>query len=146
MKRRRLGLVVPKGGGRMVAMDSTMDLSQRHVLVVEDEFYLADDLALELTSRGVTVVGPVADVEEALALLESGVEIDAAVLDINLRNVSVFPVAEALQEREVPFVFATGYDRSAIPTQFTSVPRLEKPYNLSDLLEILFGEGHGQAH
>ncbi len=80
------------------------------MLVVEDEYVIADDIARTLGWLGAEVVGPVPDRDEALALLSSGKRIDLAVLDINLHVEVVHPVADALQDRGVPFVFATGYD------------------------------------
>lgn len=103
-------------------------LAGRRILVVEDEFFLADDMARALAELGAVVVGPVADVEEALGLLGAS-EVGGAVLDINLRGERVYPLAIALAERKIPFVFATGYDEAVIPPDFASVPRWEKPFD-----------------
>lgn len=102
-------------------------LAGRRILIVEDEYLLADDLSEALADGGATVLGPVASVEAAAELIASEAEIDAAVLDINLRGELIFPIADALEERGVPFVFATGYDRWAIPERFADAPRMEKP-------------------
>src|SRR5690349_14722499 len=112
-------------------------LAHRRVLVVEDEYYLADDMAQALQKLGAEIVGPVPTRDKALALLASGERIDAAVLDINLKGQTVYPVADALRERGVPFVFATGYDPSAIPAAYVEVPRWEKPFNPQDLAKML---------
>lgn len=112
-------------------------LRNRRVLVVEDEFYIADDMALALRKLGAEVVGPVPTKDKALALLASGDTIDAAVLDINLKGQTVYPVADALAERGVPFVFATGYDQAAVPAEYQAVPRWEKPFNPQDLARAL---------
>ena len=103
------------------------------VLVVEDEFYIADDMAIALRRIGAEVIGPVPTRERALAALEKDGPIDAAVLDVNLRGTPVFSVAEALQERGVPFVFATGYDEAALPPEYRAVPRWEKPFDSQDI-------------
>jgi DNA-binding response OmpR family regulator len=97
------------------------------VLVVEDEYLLADDLREALAEAGAEVLGPVGSVEDAIALIAGEPSIDAAVLDINLRGDMIFPVADALRERAVPFAFATGYDREAIPERFADAPCIEKP-------------------
>jgi CheY-like chemotaxis protein len=111
-------------------------LNDRRILVVEDEYFVADDIARALAISGAVVVGPVPTRQEALRLLASE-RIDAAVLDINLRGEMVYPVADALRERGVPFVFATGYDRAAIQAGYRDVPRWEKPFKLDELVEAL---------
>lgn len=98
------------------------------VLVVEDEYLLADDLSYALAEAGAEVLGPVPSIEEATSLIAKGERIDAAVLDVNLRGDMVFPVADALVARNIPFAFATGYDRWALPDRFASAPRIEKPF------------------
>jgi CheY-like chemotaxis protein len=84
------------------------------VLVVEDEYFIADELARSLADLGADVVGPVAGENEALAFLDTE-KVDLAVLDINLEGRIGFAVADALSRLAVPFVFATGYDRGTIP-------------------------------
>ena len=112
-------------------------LSGRRVLVVEDEYFIADDIARALGRLGAEVVGPVPDRDEALALLSSGERIDLAVLDINLHGETVHPVADALQDRGVPFVFATGYDQSVVPDRHQDAPRWEKPFDPTVLVRAL---------
>ena len=102
-------------------------LSGRRVLVVEDEYFQADDLARLLRSMGAEVIGPFGEVQDALELLEAGKPIDFAVLDINLRGDLIYPAADQLRARAIPFAFATGYDRQSIPDQYGDVPLLEKP-------------------
>jgi DNA-binding LytR/AlgR family response regulator len=85
------------------------------------------------------VVGPAGSVEDALRLIDAGERIDAAVLDINLRGERVYPVAEALGEKAVPFVFATGYDAWAIPPAYAEAPRCEKPVDVAVLARLLAG-------
>ena len=101
-------------------------LRGRRVLVVEDEYLIAEDLREQLLSCGAEVLGPVACVAEALALLKDGTAPDLAILDIGLGREKVYPVADALRVRDIPFVFATGYDASAIPEGYAGVPRTEK--------------------
>ena len=112
-------------------------LTGRRVLVVEDEYFLADDLGRALTQLGAEVLGPVATRAEAFELLSTGERIDLAVLDINLQGESVFPVADTLLEQGVPFLFATGYDQTAIPAQYQQVPRWEKPFAPEALAQAL---------
>lgn len=119
----------------MIGNEATT-LSGRRVLVVEDEYYLADDLARALRARGADVVGPVPSLERALAAASSE-SIDFAVLDLNLKGDHGFPVADALAERNVPFVFATGYDDTVIPDRHRDVKRWEKPFDMDALLADL---------
>ncbi len=107
------------------------------ILVVEDEALLAFDLAACLEAEGATIVGPVATVAEAMAIIERSVPVRCAVLDINLRGEMVFVVADALIERGVPFVFATGYDDWIIPPRYATVLRLQKPTSASHLIAAL---------
>ena len=111
-------------------------LAGRRVLVVEDEYFLADDMAQALRKLGAEIVGPVPTLDKALALLAAE-PIDAAVLDINLKGQTVYPVADALIERGVPFVFATGYSQAEVPPTYRDVPRWEKPFNPQDLAKVL---------
>ena len=112
-------------------------LAGRRILIVEDEYFIADDLAQVLARFGAEIVGPVATRDGALGLLATAEPVDLAVLDINLRSESVFPVADLLTERGVPFVFATGYDQASIPAQYQHVPRWEKPVAPAALAQAL---------
>lgn len=118
---------------------STRAREQRKILLVEDEELVALELSVELSRLGWAVVGPAATVAEAQALLARPV--DAAILDINLRGRSVYPLAEALERRHVPFVFCTGYEMVDPEGRFPDVPVIHKPAHpaavsaaLSDLL------------
>ena len=116
---------------------SGLALAGHRVLVVEDEYFLADDIARALVGLGAETVGPVPTREQALAHLEGGGRIDACVLDLNLRGEMAFPVADALLARGVPFVFATGYDQDVVPAGYAGVPRWEKPFDPDRLARAL---------
>lgn len=107
------------------------------VLVVEDEYLLADEVSRALESAGARVLGPAATVSSAMALLASSARVDAAVLDVNLGGETVFPVADALRLRHVPFVFCTGYDDWALPASYQGAIRCEKPVAAEALLDAL---------
>jgi len=111
-------------------------LSGLRVLVVEDEALIAWDIAEHLRKYGVKIVGPAATVTEACALLEGGAP-DAAVLDINLRHESVYPLIEKLRMRRIPFVFASGYSRSALPAEYAGCTFIEKPFDGAAFMEAL---------
>jgi CheY-like chemotaxis protein len=119
--------------------DSKLEkLKGRCLLVVEDEYLIAADLTASLESLGVEVIGPAASVEEALGLVATdGNRLDGAVLDINLRNERVFPVADVLTARGVPFIFTTGYDGAAVPGHYAGAPRCQKPVDNAQLLQWL---------
>jgi CheY-like chemotaxis protein len=114
-------------------------LKDRRVLVVEDEYFLADDLARALHDAGAQVVGPIATAAESLALLRSGEQVDLAVLDINLRGEMAYSVLDLLRDRGTPTIVATGYDRGSILPAYRDLPRFEKPFFVEDLLEMLPG-------
>jgi len=109
----------------------------RRILIVEDEYFLADDLAGEFRRLGADVIGPISDVDEAQELLRSRPSPDAALLDINIRNEMVFPLARELRKRNIPFVFTTGYDKDSVRPEFADVPLWEKPIDVSSLIDEL---------
>ncbi|CAN7673813.1 response regulator [Rhizobium sp. LjRoot98] len=117
----------------------------KHVLIVEDEYFLADETRQKLEASGAIVVGPVATVGAALELLDTE-QVDAAILDIHLGDELVFPVAEELERRDIPFVFATGYDPSVLPVRFTGFALCEKPAELEDIANALFGNSGIELH
>ena len=105
------------------------ELQGLRVLVVEDNFLVAELVRSLLEECGSETVGPAARVDSALALVDED-GLDGAVLDINLAGEYCFPIAERLRERGVPFFFLTGYDDGQIvPPQFRDVPRLPKPFD-----------------
>ena len=107
------------------------------VLVVENEFMIAEDLSISLVDAGAIVLGPVSSVSAALALLAAEPDVHGAVLDINLNGQMVFPVADALAVRQVPFVFATGYDQSFVPRAYAGVLRFQKPVDTTKMLRAI---------
>src|SRR3954447_12619025 len=101
-------------------------LRGQQVLIVEDEYFLAQDLADYLQDLGVRVLGPVGSVAEALKLVDTA-DVQAAVLDVNLRGERVCRVAALLRQGGVPFVFAAGYGGAREPAAYADVPRCIKP-------------------
>jgi len=119
-------------------MTGTEKLARRKILLVEDEYFIVDDLIRAFEAAGAEVVGPVASVDDALDLIEETERIDGAVLDVNLRGEMGYPVADALLARGVPFVFATGYDKGAVPPQYAHITRCEKPVDPGRIAQALF--------
>ena len=118
---------------------SETPLRGRNILLVEDEYYIAYAMQCGLEDAGARVVGPAAFVGDALALLDREL-VDGAVLDVSLDDEKVFPVAEALTTRGIPFVFATGYDTSDLPPAWRHVPRCEKPVDPATVARALLGD------
>lgn len=104
------------------------------VLVVEDETmvaFLAEDMLKEL---GCESVWHAISVPRALQLLGER-EPSLAILDVNLAGGTVYPVAKLLQEKNIPFVFATGYGR--VPPPWNAHPVVAKPFKLDELETVL---------
>jgi CheY-like chemotaxis protein len=116
--------------------DNNEHLRGRRVLVVEDEYLLATDLAEHFQDLGVKVIGPAATLGDAIALVEAN-EIEGAVLDINIRGERVYPVADLLIERQVPFVFTSGYSCELEPDAYASIPRCIKPTKFAEVAHML---------
>jgi DNA-binding LytR/AlgR family response regulator len=121
-------------------MSDPFELRGRRFLVVEDEYIIAADVAASLEALGIEVAGPAASVAAALTLLENDRDrLDGAVLDINLGTERVFPVADVLRGRGIPFVFTTGYDAAVVPNSYSDIPRCEKPVDEQRLARCLSG-------
>jgi DNA-binding response OmpR family regulator len=118
-------------------MAMTNALFGRHILVVEDEYLIADDLRDSLVAVGAAVIGPIATVAEAIDYIEAGNPLDGAILDINLRGNMIFPVADALRSRGEPFIFATGYDSWSLPERFSDVPLVQKPVRADSVADSI---------
>lgn len=116
---------------------TTSDAALR-VFIVEDESMLVMLLEDLLPTLGYAVAGSAGSVEQALADLEHA-EIDLAVVDVNLAGTPSFPVADALRERGVPFLFTTGYGQQGLPERFADAAVLAKPFRRHDLQNALSG-------
>ncbi|MBW9054753.1 response regulator [Rhizobium mesosinicum] len=122
-----------------------MEETLGHILVVEDEYLIAVDLAETLQRRGATILGPFSSVAQAAAAIENASELDGAVIDINLGGELSFPIAELLRQRQVPFLFTSGYDQLVIPSSLSEVPLISKPADSREIagsLARLIGKGH----
>ncbi len=106
-------------------MNSVKDRA-RSVLVVEDEWLIAEMISGELRDAGYAVVGPAPTTDRALALIAQG-GVDAAVLDVNLNGAFCYALADALDARKIPYLFLTGYIRRDLPSAFRDRPMLPKP-------------------
>lgn len=107
------------------------------ILVVEDDFLLAEDMKTELQKMGILVIGPAPSVAEALRLLDAALVVDGAILDIDLQGELSFPIADALRERAIPFVYATGQNPTTIPEAYQSVPCFAKPASVREVVKAV---------
>ena len=102
------------------------------VLIVEDESLLLMLLEDLLPDMGYEVAGSAATVDEALASLEH-LQVDLALVDVNLGGTESFPVADALAARGIPFLFTTGYGALGLPERYAQASVLQKPFRRQDL-------------
>jgi PAS domain S-box-containing protein len=109
-----------------VAADPNFSISGNRVMVVEDEALVAMVVTESLTTLGCTVVGPFSRCSDAMGAIEAD-EIDAAILDVNLDGEMVYPLADVLAARGVPFIFVTGYGAESIDPRFLHIPVIQKP-------------------
>jgi PAS domain S-box-containing protein len=115
---------------------SARHLPGERVLIVEDEALVAMILEDQLADLGISVAGTCASVPDAMRAIENDPP-QAAILDVNLRGQLVYPVADRLMDRGIPFVFVTGYGRESIDRRYSFVKVLEKPVE-RQALEGLF--------
>lgn len=106
------------------------------VLIVEDEYYLAQDIAEALAVRGASVLGPIGTLDEARQAVRRA-DFDCAILDMNLRGDMAYPIADQLLDAGIPFLIATGYNSASLPDRFTDVPRIEKPSDSAAVVEAI---------
>lgn len=106
------------------------------VLVVEDHVLVELQMVALVEEGGCSVVGPVCSVGDGLAAVREN-HLDGAVLDINLGDECVWPVAELLEQRGVPFIFVTAYTMEQVPEHFRNRPLLSKPFRLDALSKAL---------
>jgi DNA-binding response OmpR family regulator len=131
-------------------MDKSESLRGCRILVVEDDYLLAQVLSDFLEDAEADVIGPVGSVDEALAAIESAPgSLDGAILDVNLHGSKSYPIADALAARSIPFLFATGYGQDALDLPYRNHARCEKPFDQANLVTRfaeLLAKGTPRAH
>lgn len=106
------------------------------VLVVEDEYLIRMLLEDMLDELGYGVIAAVGTISEACQVATSG-EFNAAILDVNLDGQEIYPVADILTKRGLPFVFVTGYGERSLPEPYRGRPALQKPFQAEQLKRTL---------
>ncbi|BDV36836.1 response regulator [Methylocystis bryophila] len=114
----------------------TVGLQGLRILIVEDNPYIAIALEEMLTEQGLVIAGVAGALDDAL-LLAASTALDIALLDVNVGDRKIDPVAETLVARGKPFVFATGCGRAGLPEAFLDRPVVEKPFYIEEILQSL---------
>ncbi|HLO76626.1 MAG TPA: response regulator [Magnetospirillum sp.] len=112
------------------------DSGTKRILVIEDEVMVAMGIEMALADAGYEVVGPFGRLDQALDAARNG-QMDVALLDVNVRGEAIFPVADILAARGIPFVFLTGYGRETLPIGFKAGRVLSKPFQPLALLSTV---------
>jgi CheY-like chemotaxis protein len=111
-------------------------LQDLRILVVEDEMMVAMLMEDLLELFGCKFVGPAASIPQALLLISTEA-IDGAMLDVNLAGHSIYPVADELARRGIPFIFVTGYGNQELEGDYNYRPRLPKPFRRLELQRVM---------
>jgi CheY-like chemotaxis protein len=111
-------------------------LSDRRILVVEDDMLIRLSLEDMLVDLGCNSVSTAATIDEALRLIDEHM-FDAVSLDVNLNGTNSYPVADTLATRGVPFVFSTGDGAHFLRDKYRDRPMLKKPFSYEELAEML---------
>jgi DNA-binding NtrC family response regulator len=105
-------------------------------MILDDEIIVALDLEHMLTDLGHFVVGTANRMEHGMKIAQEG-GLDMAILDINVRGVLSFPIAEVLRSRDVPFIFASGYGQRGLIDAFRDAHVLTKPFDIDGLARMV---------
>jgi DNA-binding response OmpR family regulator len=136
---------VPRGNTKdLIKRDKCNELSRHErqeaeamaatrILVVEDEFLIALDIAGVLEQAGIAVIGPVGNVADALRAIEQD-DVQGALLDVHLAGEPVDRIADALMARRIPFAFVSGHGSQQLPAAHRGAPLVKKPFTGRDLL------------
>ena len=115
-----------------------LNFQGRRVLIAEDDYFVATELANEFRAANAQVIGPCASLAEATRLAANS---QMAVLDVDLKGQMVFPLADRMMRESVPFVFYTGFDRPLLPTRFAQIVCINKPVSPQATVHVLARSG-----
>jgi DNA-binding NtrC family response regulator len=116
---------------------ATKKLTGKVILLVEDDYLVADVLRMAFEEEGMRVAGPYPSIASATRALGSEERIDVALLDVHLNNERVFPLADRLVDEGIPAIFVTGYESETFPERFAGFPRLGKPVQFEELFACI---------
>lgn len=125
-----------KGGVHSLTYQICNGVASVRVLVVEDEYLIAEELYDALRAISIDVVGPVGNLQEAHEAVQD-TSLDCAVMDINIGGGASFPLIDVLLQRNVSVLLMTGYDQQGLPIRYRSLPILQKPLLRGELAETL---------
>ncbi len=113
------------------------------VFLVEDEVMIRMMVADMLEELGYSIAAEAGEINEAIRLAQNA-EFDLAILDVNVNGKVISPVAELIQARNRPFIFATGYGSSGLPEEYRDRPALQKPFQLETLARLIDSTSRAQ--
>lgn len=113
-------------------------LAGKRVLVVEDEMLVLTSIEDILGDLGCTLITAAADVETALGVISENT-FDLATLDVNLNGTRSYAIADALNDRHIPFAFATGYGEHGVDEGYGDRPVLNKPFSRFQFDKVVSG-------
>lgn len=120
------------------ADEAVKALAGNKLLIVEDEYLIGQDLAYGPQREGIDILGPYASTASAIDVLQKTENVGAAILDLNISGHIAFDLAEKLAERNIPFIFYTGYQSVIVPDKFRAVRRVRKPAEWPEIKKALF--------
>lgn len=112
-------------------------LAGKRILIVEDEYFIAHDICDFLRECGADIVGPACRLEQGITLAQETKPLDFAVLDVNLAGKSAVAIARTLKDRDIPFMFLTGYDAGFVAEEFFDAPCITKPFDGNKLCQTI---------
>jgi DNA-binding response OmpR family regulator len=119
-------------------MEQAGALVGRRILIIEDDYLVAQMVSDMLEDAGAVVLGPIGWIDEALVFIErNSAAVDSVLLDVNLHGQASYPIADALIALGIRFVFTTGYDANAVSAPYRGYPRCNKPFQDQALLAAL---------
>ena len=117
-------------------MAALQDTNKPRVFLVEDESLVAMLIEDMLDEIGYSLAGHASSVTEGVNLAQR-VDAEVCILDVNIAGVSVFPIAEVLAARGIPFLFSTGYGAAGIPPRWAGYTVISKPFDISTMAQAL---------
>jgi CheY-like chemotaxis protein len=122
----------------------TQQLTGRRVLVIEDQYLIAMEIAEALEEAGAEIVGPTGSVSSAAKPIHDD-GFDLAVVDVQLRDGEAYPLVDELQKARIPMVFLTGYERPQLRREYRGLPHVIKPFEPKQLVSALAEVNQGNA-